>query len=315
MDNQRDFVARQYASLIANGHDKTSALERLRDVLGEAAADCLGPDPGAGARPNESGPSARLAQTAADHDGNAADTQAAFIESLAEARLFALDWWRPARTFLLYIVVLLALAVVVAAMFSIYTLPYFQRLYRTVALPDGAAQWIVSNGAIRLFGPLIVIALLLLLLALLWYFVRQRVVRLEPLAGRAGLGWLYGRAGNAYHALLCLEYAAVLKAGSVAEAPVLGPARELAGWPSTRPLTIRGNAVGEKLEHAQRLGTFETELDWQRRLSWSDAQARLELWRDRMILAARILFYILIGIMVTVLYIPIFSLPNVIGVS
>ena len=53
---------------------------------------------------------------------------------------------------------------------------------------------------------------------------------------------------------------------------------------------------------------------WQRRLQWSTTQSQLELSRDRLNLFARVLFYILIGIMVTVLYIPIFSVASMVGV-
>ena len=55
-------------------------------------------------------------------------------------------------------------------------------------------------------------------------------------------------------------------------------------------------------------------LEWQRRLHWSRAQAQLELSRDRLTLFSRVVFYILIGIMVTVLYIPIFTVASMFGV-
>ena len=56
------------------------------------------------------------------------------------------------------------------------------------------------------------------------------------------------------------------------------------------------------------------ELEWQRRLHWTTAQAQLESSRDRLILASRVLFYILVGVMVTVLYVPIFSVASMVGV-
>jgi hypothetical protein len=43
-------------------------------------------------------------------------------------------------------------------------------------------------------------------------------------------------------------------------------------------------------------------------------QSQLELSRDRLILFSRVVFYLLIGYMVTVLYLPVFSLASTIGV-
>jgi hypothetical protein len=115
--------------------------------------------------------------------------------------------------------------------------------------------------------------------------------------------------------LRCLEFAAAIKASGAADALVLEHAMQAAGWPAGDELKADGDALGEKLRQAERLGTFGAELEWQRRLHWSTTQAHLELSRDRLILLARVLFYILIGSMVTVLYLPIFSIASMIGVQ
>jgi len=316
LDDPRDFVTRQYAHLVANGLDEASARARLQEVLGAAAVEFLGSKgtvDGA-ARSADAGAAHRLIEAALRLGGSAADVQAALIHSLGEARLFALDWWRPVRTFLLYVLFLLGLAVFIAMIYTIFVLPAFSRLDQTLGVFGGAAGWITANGAIRLFAPLVVMAVLLAILTTRWFRMRQRMVRLEPLAGQPRFGWLYGGSGTAFQVLRCLEFAAALKSAGVADASVLEPALQVAGWPAGAPFRSGANQLGEKLAQAERLGTFGAELEWQRRLHWSTCQAQLELSRDRLILFSRMLFYILIGVMVTVLYIPIFSVASMVGV-
>ncbi len=311
LDDSRDFVTRQYAHLLASGLDEPAAHARLREVLGADAVALLGGGDAAGgpARFADAGMGPRLAAAAKELGGSAAGVQAAFIHSLAEARLFALDWWRPVRTFLSYVLFLLGLALVIALIYATYVLPAFSHLDRTLGV-HGAADWIAANGAIRLFAPLLVMAIVLVLLATRWLRMRRRMAQLQPL-GRARAGWLDGKSAAAYQVLRCLEFAAALKAAGVTDAAVLEPALRVAGWPAGTPLA---GELGEKLAQAERLGTFGVELEWQCRLHWTTAQAQLESSRDRLILASRVLFYILIGVMVTVLYVPIFSVASMVGV-
>ena len=312
MDDQRDFVTRQYANLVASGLHAETARARLEQVLGKTAVEYLD------GRADETGaagkvPTARLIEAAKALGGSPADTHAALLRSLAEAHLFALDWWRPIRTFLLYILFLLGVAVFIAVIYTVWVLPAFSHLDQTLALRGGAASWILAKGAIRLFAPLIVMAILFVLLATLWLRMRLRIAKLVPLGGPSRISSLQARSGSAYQALLCLEYASVLKAGGVADAAVLEPALRLAQWPSEKPFQCRGSRLGEALKQAEQLGTFAAELNWQRRLYWCHAQSQLELSRDRLILFSRVLFYILVGIMVTVLYIQIFSVASMFG--
>jgi hypothetical protein len=311
LDDSRDFVTRQYAHLLASGLGEPAAHARLREVLGADAVALLGGGDAADgpARFADAGMGPRLAAAAKELGGSAAGVQAAFIHSLAEARLFALDWWRPVRTFLSYVLFLLGLALVIALIYATYVLPAFSHLDRTLGV-HGAADWIAANGAIRLFAPLLVMAIVLVLLATRWLRMRRRMAQLQPL-GRARAGWLDGKSAAAYQVLRCLEFAAALKAAGVTDAAVLEPALRLAGWPAGTPLA---GELGEKLAQAERLGTFGVELEWQRRLHWTTAQAQLESSRDRLILASRVLFYILVGVMVTVLYVPIFSVASMVGV-
>ena len=311
LDDSRDFVTRQYAHLLASGLDEPAAHARLREVLGADAVALLGGGDAADgpARFADAGMGPRLAAAAKELGGSAAGVQAAFIHSLAEARLFALDWWRPVRTFLSYVLFLLGLALVIALIYATYVLPAFSHLDRTLGV-HGAADWIAANGAIRLFAPLLVMAIVLVLLATRWLRMRRRMAQLQPL-GRARAGWLDGKGAAAYQVLRCLEFAAALKAAGVTDAAVLEPALRVAGWPAGTPLA---GELGEKLAQAERLGTFGVELEWQRRLHWTTAQAQLESSRDRLILASRVLFYILVGVMVTVLYVPIFSVASMVGV-
>lgn len=316
MDDQRDFVTRQYAGLIASGMNEESARTRVHEVLGESALRFLGAHGRVGPdeRADDTDSAARLMETATRLGGNAAKTHAAFAHASDESRLLALDWWRPIRTFLLYIAFLLALAVAIAILFTVYILPNFSDLYAAMAMPvhDGAAYW--ANDMLRLFGPLVAIVVLLVIMATFWFRMRARLARLRPFAGLTRFPWLYGRSGTAWHALVCLEYASALHTGGVPDAAVLDPALRLADWPRGRPFCTRQDPLGKKLEQALRLGTFTAELAWQRRLYWSRAQSHLELSRDRLTLFSRVIFYVLLGYMVTVLYMPIFSIASLFGV-
>ncbi|HET7268979.1 MAG TPA: hypothetical protein VFJ15_12800 [Oleiagrimonas sp.] len=313
-DDPRDFVTRQYAGLIAAGMTDDDARARLTEVLGAAAAasiDVTARD-GTDAPKRDTGTSARLMAAASRLGANAAQTHASFVHARGEARLLALDWWRPIRTFLLYIGFLLALATVIAVAFAVHVLPAFQHLNQAMGVGDNAASW--ADNPVRLFVPLILIAIVFAALALLWWRMRQRMAKLVPFVGLARFRWLYGRSGAHYHSLLCLEYAAALHAGGAADDAVIEPALRLAGWPSGQPLACDHNDIGEKLETARRLGTFSAELAWQRREHWSATQARLELARDRLTLLARVIFYVLIGYMVIELYSLIFSIASLFGV-
>lgn len=316
LDDPRDFVTRQYANLVASGLDEESARARLREVLGEAAVEFLGSDStdASATRAVDAGVAHRLIDAARRLGGSAADAQAALIHSLAEARLFALDWWRPVRTFLLYILFMLCLAVGIAIIYMIWVLPAFSHLDQTMGVRGGAAGWITTRGAFRLFAPLVVMAIAFAILATVWFRMRQRMAKLEPLAGQSRFGWLHGHSETAFQTLRCLEFAAALKAAGVADAFVLAPALQVAGWRENQSPQAGEHRLKETLGLAERLGTFAAELEWQRRLHWSTTQAQLELSRDRLILIARVLFYILIGTMVTVLYLPIFSVASMIGV-
>lgn len=316
LDDPRDFVTRQYAHLVAGGLDEAAARARLQEVLGAEAVALLGGEGVAdgAAQPADAGAAQRLAEAARRLGGSAAGVQAALIHSLGEARLFALDWWRPVRTFLLYVLFLLGLAVLIAGIYASFVLPAFSQLDRSLGVGGGAAGWIAAHGAIRLFAPLLVMAILLAVLAVAWFRMRQRMARLEPLAGPSRFGWLLGGSGAAFQVLRCLEFAAALKSAGVADASVLEPALHVAGWPAGTPFRSGGNALEEKLAQAEQLGSFAAELEWQRRLHWSTCQAQLELSRDRLILCSRVLFYILVGTMVTVLYLPTFSIASTIGV-
>lgn len=310
---EQDFAARQYASLIAGGHDEQTARARLVEVVGVDTVDLLERGDSAGAeRPVRAVDI--LVNAAAEAGGNPGGVRAAFVRSVGEARLFALDWWRPVRTFLLYIVFLLAFAVGISAYFLTTVLPVFGQFSESVGIHNGgAAGWIMANGGLRLIVPLLIMAVLLVVLATVLYWVRLCIGRLEPLGGMVRWPWPYGRHGSEYRALLYLEYTGILHQGDMSGSAALVAAMRLIHWPVEKGFRVGRTPIGKQLEQAIRLGTFTDELDWQRRLAWSRAQTQLELSRDRLILFLRVVFYALIGYLVTVLYLPVFSIATMFG--
>ena len=320
LDGPRDFVTRQYAYLMANGLDEPTARARLREILGEPAVAFLEGGNTESAKDSAAHRAdARIAQRLIEvvnrSGGSAADLQVSLVHSFSEARLFALDWWRPVRTFLAYVLFLLLLALVIASIYMTFVLPAFGQLDQALGVRGGAAGWVVANGGMRLFAPLALMAMLLVMLAIFWLRMRERMARLQPLAGQPRFGWLHGASGTAFEVLRCLEFAAALKSAGVTDAAVLEPALQVAGWPAGAAFRSGGADLGEKLKQAESLGTFAAELEWQRRLHWSTTQSQLELSRDRLILFSRVLFYLLIGVMVTLLYVPVFSVASMVGVQ
>lgn len=307
-DGERDFVARQYASLLASGLDEQMARERLNAVLGADAVQLLNVPDSTEARESVR-VADRLCAAAAEAGGDPAAVYGAFAVSCGEARLFALDWWRPIRAFLLYVLFLLAFAVFLSAFYVTCVLPKFVR-FDTLAKVGhgGAADWILAGDSWRLFAPLVFAAVLICLFAATLYLVRLRVARLVPFAGSGRWPWLYGRSGSGYRLLLYLEYVAALVQGRVSGSSATALALRALGS-TVRKVPKDGKVpVDGRLRQADRLGTFDAELEWQRRRAWSFAQTRLELSRDRLILFSRVVFYVLIGYLVTLLYLPIFTL-------
>lgn len=312
-ENEFEFVARQYASLLGSGYGDAKARDRLKEALGPDADKILDRV----AQVNDEKPTGvvwKLADLASKNGGDPASASAAYVRALGDARLFALDWWRPIRTFLLYILFLLCFASLIAADFYVFVLPVFSQFSMQVGLhKGGVAGWVMSGGAWRLIVPLIVIAVLILFLAIALYWVRLRIAGLRPLPGMAKTAWIYGRSGWAYKTLLGLEYTSILYQGGVKSGDSISLAMTLTQQPQGKPPLAGKLLVNDCLGKAALLGTFDAELDWQRRMSWSRTQTRLELSRDRLVLFSRVVFYVLIGYMVTVLYLPVFSIATMFG--
>jgi hypothetical protein len=309
-----DFATRQYAVLIADGLDDDEAKARLAAVLGDAHVHRA-----AVATPAPKHPAAEadlMADAARERGGNAFAARAAMSNAIDAARLFALDWWRPVRSFILYAALLLALAIALVVFFMIYVLPAFSTLDATMGVgAHGASAWLMSRGGLRMIVPLACAALLLVVFVLASLAARRAIETLRPLPGAARAPWLYGAGGNAYALMRRLEQLQALSAAGI-------DARELAdALPDTHaadPGHRRGSrwpAIAARLEQAAALGTHAAELTWQQRQAWSRLQTRWELMRDRLILATRVAFYILIGYLITSLYIPIFSLASYVGVT
>jgi len=251
------------------------------------------------------GASRRLLDRVRQLGGDTARAQAALIQAGDQARLLALDWWRPIRSFLLYVLFLVALAAVIATIYLLLVLPAFSQLGQTI----GAGAGLGARSVLRVLAPVVLMATGLASLAARWRRDYRRMARFEPLASAQS-----NPGADPLQVLRCVEFATAILASGVAESAVLPAALDVAGWPSGQPLVAFGETLGERLAQAERLGTLAAELDWQQRVRWSAVQARLDLSRDRLMLAARVLFYILIGSMVTVLYLPIFSVASMIGV-
>lgn len=313
-EQESAFVVRQFGALVAAGLTEDEAQSRLAEVLGERAVERLQVP-----IPEQTGRSAideaEIVSVAGAAGGSAAAARVALAAACEEARVLALDWWRPIRAFLLYAVFLLAAGVALATYFLAHVLPVFSGFSRRLGAPHGGvAGWILVLDGIRLFGPLVLLALLILLFGAAFYAAQRRIAKLRPFPLYGRTPWLYGRTGRRYRMLRLLELLEVLRQAGVPGERALSESMRMVRWNPPVPIQIRGLPLGTWLEQAVRLGTLGAELDWQRNRAWEGLQASLELWRDRWIFLARVVFYALIGYLVIILYLPIFSIALTQGI-
>lgn len=312
-DTTAQFAARQYAHLIDSGCDAHAARERLSQVLGEGALDVT---TAADAEPTSTPARSAdlLVRQAHDLGGDGASARAALATVRGNMHLFALDWWRPIRSFVLYALVLLAMAVALAIFFMVEVLPNFARMDQMTGVGhNGAASQIMAIGGLRLFLPLVLTALLLALFVLIMVAVRRAMSAVRPLPGASKWPWLYGRSGHAHALMLRLDRIWVLLRARVPLQNMPDACRLIGKDMAPGRHRQRFDAISGQLQQAAELGTFDSELDWQRRQALSHLQTRWELSRDRLILLARILFYLIIGYLIAVLYLPIFTLAMHVG--
>ncbi|HET7570382.1 MAG TPA: hypothetical protein VFK96_07330 [Gammaproteobacteria bacterium] len=311
-EDERDFIVRQYRSLIETGISDQQARLRIDEVLGEGVAASLDAV-GIAESPGTHRLDDAVAAAAEAAKGSAATARVAFAGAREQARVIALDWWRPVRPFLGYITVLLAIAVWLIIEFMTYVLPSYEAMNASLGVGQGTAGWVMEAGGARLFGPLVLIGLTTSFVGVALYVMRLRLSALRAFPFQHRLPWLFGRSGATYRLVLALEYAAALQAAGVDATRSLLEALKLINWPWAKPLERRGEPLGKKLETAAALGTFAAEIAWQHELQWTRLQVELDLKRDRLILAARILAYAFIGYLVAVLYLPVFSIALGIG--
>jgi hypothetical protein len=310
-----DFATRQYAVLIAGGLDDNEAKTLLAAVLGEEHVDpstaTATPAPGRAAAEADA-----MAAIARERGGNAFAARAAMAAAIAEARLFALDWWRPMRSFILYAALLLVLAVALVAFFMSYVLPAFSTLDATMGVAaHGASAWLMSRGGLRMLVPLACAAVLLVLFVLASLAARRAMEDLRPLPGAARMPWLYGASGKSYAVVRRLEQGNALSAAGIPIPNLPDALQKLRAGDPARGLGGRWMAISARLDQAAQLGTLDAELAWQKRQAWSHLQTCCELARDRLILATRVAFYILIGYLIAALYMPIFTIASYVGVT
>ncbi|HET9818405.1 MAG TPA: hypothetical protein VFP92_04490 [Rhodanobacteraceae bacterium] len=308
LDADAGFAARQYGHLIESGLSADEARARLAGVLGEDAVDLPGPGDASqeDARPGEK---ERIAELARRFGGDGFAARTAWSRACDRAQLFALDWWRPVRSFVLYALYLYALAIAVVLLFVAVVLPSFASLDRMTGVwQRGAAAWVMAHDGVRLILPLVCIGVLLVLFALGMLAARRAVASLRPLPGAANREAWYGASGRTYALVRAFEQLSALERAGVPPESMSRALQQLGDDIHSRRIRARWDATSARLQQALELGTFPAELAWQKREAWSQVQTHWELARDRWILVARILFYIFVGYLVTVLYRPIFAL-------
>jgi hypothetical protein len=303
----RGFAAHQLARELDAGRDLPAAAQNLRTALPDgwhwAVAELESTISGAGAPPR-SRQLANLLAIAADAGVSRERAFTAYESAARDPRDGLANALAGGTTLGTYLALLAFMLVIVSGIYSLFVLPQFRVMYESF----GARLPLFTETAIGT-GWLIVPVLLLVIAAVVLYLVglskvKHRLEMLEPM--RPLLGRVPGLKGWAsdHDMTLWLRYfALLLDAGATPEAAAAA-ATKLAGDPADhRPRLLSGAAtLGRLREEVQRL------IDEDAR----DALVRFEEPRNALVLAMRVIIYLIVSGLVLAMYLPIFKLGSII---
>lgn len=225
--------------------------------------------------------------------------------------------WGEFAGFLTYLGAVLAILIVVAAMYAVFVLPQFRSVYRGLGseLP-GLTQFAFGGGGsvftVLLFGAL----LLLVFFAWFVYALQRRLRHYTPMPVRFQKVPLVGPVALAYNQYLWLSCARLLTVAGVAATEALRLAAERSdvgdfelesgGEQGRSPLS----PIGSDLRASAQLGKLDEELQFQQDAAVEAFLTALGRCRRRARVVLTICTYFLVATFVSAMYLPIFSLGS-----
>jgi type II secretory pathway component PulF len=221
--------------------------------------------------------------------------------------------WSEFSGFIVYLGAVLGVLVLVASMYSIFTLPNIRSLYKGFNSDLPEVTEYVFGGRSLLFGSLLLLAVLAL--AILGWFVyrlRRQLRRYMPMPAGFRRIPLLGPVTRAYDEYLWLAWAGLLRAAGVPAGQALRISGERlgSGRTSSTPTGARDPALASQLDVAEKLGRLDDELQFQQDASVDGFLVSLARCRRRTRLVLTVLTYFLVGMFVSAMYLPLFSLGS-----
>ncbi len=221
--------------------------------------------------------------------------------------------WSEFSGFITYLGAVLAVLVLVASMYSIFTLPNVRSLYLGFNSELPGATEFVFGGRSPVFVSLLLLAVVALaFLAWFIYRLRRQLRRYMPMPPGFRRIPLLGPVTRAYDEYLWLAWAGLLRAAGVPAGQALQTSGERLG-PERTSGTHSGASdpvLASELDVAEKLGRLDEELDFQLEASVDRFLIALARCRRRTRLVLTVITYFLVGTFVSAMYLPLFSLGS-----
>jgi type II secretory pathway component PulF len=211
--------------------------------------------------------------------------------------------------FLSYLMAVLTVLIVVSLLYGALVLPQFSSLYQ------GFGRELPALTAL-VFGPwglilvATVLALLVVAFAMSWciFRLRNRCRHLEPLPEIYERVPIFGAVAAAFNRWLWVAYGSILQAGGVD--PSLAVQAATARIPRSKSLPQ--TRLLAELGSAERLGRLSDEIQHQRLATMDTFSSELYRTKRKTRIALTVFVYSLVAILVSAMYLPIFSLGSAI---
>jgi general secretion pathway protein F len=220
--------------------------------------------------------------------------------------------WSEFAGFITYLGAVLGVLIVVVSMYAAFMLPQIRSLYRGFGseLP-GLTQFAFGGGGGSVFTVLL-LGSLLLLIVLAWfvYGLRRRLRRYTPMPVRLQRIPLVGPVARAYNQSLWLSCARLLTAAGVPATEALPLAAQRSNVSDFDQGSGLQSGVVSDLRVSAQLGKLDEELQFQQDAAVDAFLTALARCRRRARIILTICTYILVGMFVSAMYLPIFSLGS-----
>jgi len=220
--------------------------------------------------------------------------------------------WSEFAGFITYLGAVLAVLIVVVSMYAAFMLPQIRSLYRGFGseLP-GLTQFAFGGGGGSVFTVLL-LGTLLLLMFLAWFALglRRRLRRYTPMPVRLQRIPLVGPVARAYNQSLWLSCARLLTAAGVPATEALRLAAQRSNVSDFEEGSSFQSAIVSDLRVSAQLGKLDEELQFQQDAAVDAFLTALARCRRRARIILTVCTYILVGMFVSAMYLPIFSLGS-----